>query len=246
MKKITVMLLPLVIAALCSFNMKIEGDNSPVVKENRKLGTFQNVSADANCDVIIIQGDKSSIIVEGNKKSVGNTVTSIENGTLKIAHANNNNIIFGNVKVTVTTPEVNSVSLYGTGDIHIPGKLVSETLRIHLCGTGDILANALACINLDAILDGTGDMKINNVSCSKSTITLNGTGDISTKTINVEESFLTLTGTGDMDVKFVDCGSASCSLSGIGDIELEGNLKSLKKDDSGIGSIETKKLHVGM
>ena len=132
MKKITVMLLPLVIAALCSCNMKIEGDNSPVVKENRKSGTFQNVSADANCDVIIIQGDKSSIIVEGNKKSVGNTVTSIENGTLKIAHANNNNIIFGNVKVTVTTPEVNSVSLYGTGDIHIPGKLVSETLRIHL------------------------------------------------------------------------------------------------------------------
>ena len=207
------------------------GDFGPKVTESRSLRGFEGIEVYGSPTVYYQQADSFSVKVKGPKDIVDNIITEVSDGKLTIRNRGKIgmfNINFGGdytLAVYVTSPDLVSVFLAGSGDIQF---------------------SSLLCDRCNLEVVGSGDASIRNLDTRETDVTLIGSGDINLRQQNAASTRITLRGSGDVNVEFAKgCGSVDAQLMGSGDIDLRGTVQSMNKYKSGSGDIDTDNLKVG-
>lgn len=225
------------------------------VVEFRKHRGFERIEISGSPSVVYTQADTFGVRVEGPEKMVENIMTEVNDKTLHVYNKGRVNFKFGvvnfnwgnkdDVTVYVSSPDLISVRLNGSGDFFSRKPVDTDVMNIMLRGSGNIEFESIICDDCTTELVGSGDIDINHLDGRTSTAVLIGSGDININEANVRETDLSLRGSGDIAVNFEEgCQSAQCQLSGSGDITLSGSLMHFDFKKSGSGDIDTDDLRV--
>lgn len=196
------------------------------LNEEVALDTFNGICAAGSVDVVLAQGDKYGAAIRANNQEVIDyLVIYVKNNTLNIETKDkslNKNIFddFDDVVVYVTTPDINSIDLTGSGDVKICTPFKTSDVVIQLAGAGDIdIEGLFTCNNLSVSIAGTGDVEFDQI-----------------KAINVNTS---IAGSGSVEYRNMDVENAVSRIAGAGDIKLQGKVKTHSEDIAGSGTIDT-------
>ena len=248
MKKFFGFLLTVILACSSVF----AADDNKVIDKNVNVSAFEKIVLKGSDKIIYKQGDKASVRIHGLKEQVDAIIVNQVGTTLEVSRKNsvNNghglksllNAIVDGVKeetivIYVTSPDLTSVTLSGSGDFVAKGQVDTDNLEVVLRGSGDIDFDDIICDNLDASLMGSGDIEIDKLESITSKLQLKGSGDVTVKQNNVRKTDLELYGSGDIVVTCTNCGDINANLTGSGDISISGSYNKVNKNKRGSGDI---------
>jgi len=217
-------LMPLVLTALVSALLatgcdvisyateRVEGSGN-VVTETRQLPPFTGVSVRGSTDVEITVGPAQSVTIEADDNIMPRIETRVSSGTL-IIDSKGWFTSTRNVRVTLTMPSLDEVSLAGSGDVQAKG-IDAATFEASIAGSGDITA-AGSAEGLSASVAGSGDMHLYDLLCKHADVSVAGSGDVQ---VHVSESL-------------------SASIAGSGDVSYKGRPPEVKRSIVGSGEIK--------
>lgn len=173
------------------------------------VSEFDRVMVAGPFDVTIEVAPEAKIVFEGGDDAVEHVLLSVKNGALWIHDTGSRSSM---VHVRVTTPNLRSASLAGSGDVRISG-VETDAFALSVAGSGDIVASGNAN-TLTVKIAGSGSVDASALKTQSTDVHIAGSGDArvqATKTVKGG-----VTGSGDVEVS----GGAKCSVrvSGSGDV----------------------------
>ena len=221
------------------------------VVEWRNLNGFEKIEISGSPTVYYNQTDSFSVKVKGPESLVENIITERNGKTLVIRNKGKFGMFNvqlgenGELAIYVTSPDLTSICLNGSGDFISRQRIDTDDMDVTLRGSGDIQVNNLICDRCHVELIGSGDIDLTSVEAQEASAVLIGSGDIDLCLRNVNDTRLSLKGSGDITAEFSKyCGSVDCDLRGSGDITLEGKVKRFSQYKSGSGDIDVDKLYI--
>lgn len=208
---------------------------SNAVKETRNLSDFSSIELVCSADLFITQGNTQSVVVEADEELMSHLFTEVENGTLKVYIKKYHRSIHV-AKVYVTVPNLEIVSLVGSGDMTFTDVFKTNDFKIKIVGSGDLNA-PLDAKNVELIIAGSGDVKLSGVK-GDFQIDVSGSGDTYAKNLKLNNCDLSVAGSGDVVLE----GSTSkfvVAIAGSGDVQGE-NLKAVNAQIKVAGSGDVK------
>jgi hypothetical protein len=235
MKKLMLLLAAAGLFSGCVFRIpgfKIDIGNNTIVEgsgvqasKTFDVPPFSGIKVVGSTDVDFTQGPRS-VVLFTDDNLIDYYEISVEGGILVVGVKSGTSISpETDDMVRISCPDISSVTLSGSGDINIGGRLkIAEGLSITLAGAGDIEAET--------------------VECKAFTVSLNGSGDIGVKSLTAPECSVQINGSGDVDIVCRNAGDISAAVNGSGDITLSGSARSVKTRVLGSGDVSTSGLTV--
>ena len=225
--------------------------NGPQVTDVRQLKGFDEIEISGSPRVCYTQTDSFSVRVKGTREAVDNLLTDVDGKTLSIRNRGKINLINisfddnNSLTVYVTSPDLTSIRLSGSGDFEANGQVDTDRMDIVLRGSGDIDMKDIICDRCDVELIGSGDISLGNLEALDASAALVGSGDIKLGLLRVKDTHLSLKGSGDIQADFREgCVAVDCELRGSGDISLKGGVKKFNQRKIGSGDIDIDRLTV--
>ena len=175
-----------------------------LITQNPEVSGFTGVRLETLGSLRVNQGDEA-VVLEFSPKFEWKIRTRVEDGVLIISgprriaglgglQQNRGDVL----NYTVTLPELNELSLEGSGDVTL-GAFQTEELAIALGGSGDITAEGLDVGALELALGGSGDVRVAGQTDSLD-LGLAGSGDVDASRLQAASADVRLTGSGDVSV----------------------------------------------
>lgn len=187
------------IPILCLGLININGCNpaiqgSGVSKtESRDVGSFSRIDLAGSPDVEVAVGPATSVSVTADDNILPVIETTVNGSTLNINSKSNYNSRI-DVKVNITVPTLDGVSISGSGDIHVTG-LKAGDMDVGVTGSGDVTI-AGAADHVRGQITGSGDLRCGDLVAKHVEVTVTGSGDATFDA--TEELDATVTGSGDI------------------------------------------------
>ena len=239
-----ILLMAVAMLSMSCVNMKIDMDGD-VVSENRPLKGFEKIEINGSPNVYYTQADSFTVKVRGPKDGLENILTEVNDGTLSIRNRGKIGVVNivihdeDQAEVFVTSPDLVSVRLSGSGDFTSENRVDTDQMEIVLRGSGDMNVKDLICDACRVELMGSGNIDVNRLEAKESDVTLIGSGDIVINQYQVLSTRLGLKGSGDIKVDFNEgCQAVDCELRGSGDITLRGVVSRFSQQKTGSGDID--------
>jgi hypothetical protein len=147
-----------------------------VVSESRVLNDFNGINSSIYGDILITQGPLEDVILEAQQNILDVIETNVVNGELIIT-LNRCIDIFEPIKVHITIPDIQNLTLTGVGEFVSQNDFSSANLDITLTGTGDFDLKGTVN-NLDILLTGVGDVNAFDLISDVCNVNVTGVGDI--------------------------------------------------------------------
>lgn len=225
-------------------------------KQERKVQSFDAIQINGSADVYLTQGNNQSVAVETEALNQDNIITEVSGNTLVIKTKPYSNFFTKRLRVYVETPNIQSLAVYGSGDIHVPA-VKSDHLTLIIKGSGDIDAGNLQVNDLTAQILGSGDLsfsgkvadmklsvhgsgdtRIDALECDKANFLIQGSGDVIISG-KADQANVVLQGSGDFKGSQFEVSKAITSQLGSGDIHM-GVINSLMITIKGSGDFYLK------
>ena len=239
-----ILLMAVAMLSMSCVNMKIDMDGD-VVSEYRPLKGFEKIEINGSPNVYYTQADSFTVKVRGPKDGLENILTEVNDGTLSIRNRGKIGVVNivihdeDQAEVYVTSPDLVSVRLSGSGDFTSENRVDTDQMEIVLRGSGDMNIKDLICDACRVELMGSGNIDVNRLEAKESDVTLIGSGDIVINQYQVLSTRLGLKGSGDIEVDFNEgCQAVDCELRGSGDITLRGVVSRFSQQKTGSGDID--------
>jgi len=228
--------------------MRIDG-NGNVVSETRHMPPFNRVVNSGVFNVYVQQDSVSEVTIEAESNLIQSIRTRISGTTLEIDTKDNLNSHYP-INLYIRTPDVNGISLNGSGIISA-NDIVTSQLDVDISGSGDIEVSAEADhVRIGISGSGTGDIQV-TTDIIESEITgsgdmyfagiantgdfrISGSGTIRAEALQLKECYANISGSGSMYVTVSDL--LDVNISGSGSIFYYGN-PTVKTNISGSGDV---------
>jgi hypothetical protein len=227
------------------------GIGGDAVTQYRPLKGFEKIDISGSPNVYYTQADSFSVKVRCSKDAMENILTDVDGGTLSIRNRGKMgmvNIVIHDedeAEIYVTSPDLISVRLSGSGDFTSENRVDTDQMEIVLRGSGDIAMKDLLCDDCHVELMGSGNIDISRLEAKTSDVTLIGSGDIDIEQWRVLSTRLGLRGSGDIRVDFNEgCQAVDCELRGSGDITLSGVVSRFSQHKTGSGDVDINELQM--
>lgn len=229
MKKI--FLLFLVVMAGVASCSSIHSSSEEVKDSYRKSRAVQDktISMPLNWDVMKI-ANYTSVDVEYNINKEGKVVISgpeevidkisveVKGSTLDIrVKSSVSSVNTTGVKVKVFLPDLNEVTVYGSGDFNAD-KISTTALGLNIIGSGDIRVGTIDTASVKLLIRGSGDVKIDNLLSTNVQLLTQGSGDIIVKEVQSTLMKSTVQGSGDVILDHLVSARAEALIQGSGDV----------------------------
>jgi hypothetical protein len=180
--------------------------------ESRAVGSFSKIDLAGSPDVEVAVGPATSVSVTADDNILSNIDTTVSGDTLSINSKGSYNTRIG-VKVNISVPMLEGVSVSGSGDIHVTG-LTAGDMDAGVTGSGDVTLSGVVD-RLSGQITGSGDLRA---------------GDLAAKHVRVK-----VTGSGDATIRATE--ELDASVTGSGDVHYSGNPPQVRKNVTGSGDI---------
>lgn len=208
---------------LASCSCAIERDNKQAGKKTTKtivVNDFTEIQIAGGFNVYFTQANNTSVKIRGHEKALKN-VNIVSNGkTLTIGTKKSWKFLSfydSDIDVYVTSPNLRSVSIAGSGEFKSSTKIDTDRMYISVAGNGEVDIQDIICDNLKGEIAGSGEIDIKRIT-----------------TPNAE---LSIAGSGDIDIENAVIDNVACEIAGSGNIELKGNIRHHTQEIAGSGSV---------
>lgn len=212
------------------FSYGVKG-SGPTRTETRDVNGFHAVELDLAGEVELRVGDYH-VDVQAQDNILPLLKTSVENGALHIYFSESVSHT-ENIKVVITAPAFDAISLGGSGDINVTTPLQAENMSVDLGGSGTIRIPQGTFNNLRCAISGSGNIEMAGKT-NTGRFELSGSGEISGKNMEFTELDADISGSGTMSANVVQVLKAD--VSGSGEIKYTGN-PNVQSNVSGSGSV---------
>jgi len=195
-------------------------------REVRQVDNFTKISFGYAGKLYLKQGSPQRVELEGDRDVLEEVETDVDGGRLKIGNEGKwFNWNGGNKKITVyiTVPDIEAVSVSGSGDIIGETKIRTNDLDLNVSGSGSLSLDIEARGDVEARVSGSGKMDVKG-HCESFE------GDVS--------------GSGKVNISATIDETADFGISGSGKIQASGRAEFFKANLSGSGRVLAADLEV--
>ncbi len=188
-------------------------------REVRNVGNFTKISFRFPGKLYLKQGSPQKVELDGDKDVLEEVETDVEGNRLIIGKEGkwfNWNFDDDKITVYITMPDIEGVSVSGSGDIIGQSKFKADDLDLNVSGSGSLSMEVDASGDIEADVSGSGDIDLKG-HCKSFNSDVSGSGKV------------VLSATID--------NTASFGVSGSGKIEASGSAENVKTNVSGSGKL---------
>jgi len=208
--------------------------NGKVIKQDRKVSSFNGIEVSGAFQVYLKQGDNEAVTVETDENLLSFIRTEVVDGTLIIEtkdrpfHATTKMIVY------VTFKGLKSIDLSGAVDLETQNKLILSDLKLDVSGASDSKLE-IAVQKLD--LDGSGASKLLfRGSAIDVRMDLSGASEIFAFDMPSESYSIELSGAGKAEINVSK--KLTAEISGAGTVKYKGSPTVIDQEVSGAGKIK--------
>jgi hypothetical protein len=193
------------------------------VKETRDFPAFTGVSLSFSGDVFITQGTQQKVEIEADKSTMELIISKIEGNTLVLKTQDGHWRDLGDIKVWITMPEVEQLSVAGSGDMICETLIKTHEIELNVSGSGTVKMNKLEAHEISAVVTGSGDIILrgNTNDDGELDATITGSGNINSEGLAVKEADVRITGSGSATVNVLK--ELDSDITGSGSVLYKGN-----------------------
>ena len=188
-------------------------------REVRNVESFTKISFGFPGKLYLKQGSPQKVELEGNKDVLEEIETEVSNGRLRIGQEDKwFNWKSGDNKITVyiTVPNIDGVSVSGSGDIIGQTKINTNDIDLNVSGSGSLTLDVEANGDVEANVSGSGDMNLKG---------------------HFESFESDVSGSGNVVLNATIDGMADFGISGSGKVQASGSADGVKANISGSGKV---------
>lgn len=204
-------------AGSCLQGKHVTGSKNYLTKKV-EVGHFNEIKLLGSANVTYHQGSENYIEIYGSDNIIPLLETFVDGNTLIVKYKKNVTIWKGKLEVKVFSPELNKLTINGSGDIHFAnGIQTKEDISLNINGSGDIKGKDFKCRKMAVSISGSGDMKLQQIESEECNASIAGSGDIglSGKTLNAKYK---IAGSGNIAADNLKSENVSASTTGSGSI----------------------------
>ena len=200
--------------------------SNPLFAENetRNVSTFSEVALRIPAKLFIKQGNVQSVEIIAKSSTLEEIITEVRGRTLNIKFPNKmfwNNFKPGKIEIHITVPEIDGLSVSGSGDI-LAKEIKSRIIDLSVSGSGDIVIDDLKTKRVAAAVSGSGDITINSGGVADElTVAISGSGNVNAEDFEASDVSIRISGSGNCSV--TSNGNIKGRVSGSGDVKYSGN-----------------------
>ena len=220
--------MPLLILIVSCASCVIVGDGTGIgrcvrgtgdmVTQTLDLDDFSEINLDIAADVFLTQGDEQEVVVEGKQNIIDELNLNVSSGEWDISGDRCFRNV-GNMKIFITIPNIEAISIHGSGDIRSENTIVSDYLDLNISGSGD-LDLAVDSESINCHVSGSGNVYLDGAT-SDFDYKMSGSGDLNAFDMEAQTMSIKISGSGDADVRVSEY--LKIRIAGSGDIHYKGH-----------------------
>jgi Putative auto-transporter adhesin, head GIN domain len=194
------------------FGPRVVGSGKEVTQA-RQAAQFRRIEIRGSTDVVARVGAAAAITVSGDDNIVPHVRTEVRGDTLVIDLEDGSYSTRAPLRVTVSTPSLDGISISGSASAQASG-VEAERFEARISGSGDMELKGSAG-DLAAWISGSGDMRLYGLSVRRAEVDVSGSGNVqlsAAESLDVEVS-------GSGDVSYRGNPARSVRISGSGSVE---------------------------
>jgi hypothetical protein len=180
--------------------------------------------------------------VKGKESTLGKLITEVSNRKLVIRYPNESFFSKwnpGTVDVYVTIPQIDGLSISGSGSILSDGMIESRILDVMVSGSGDVKLGDLKAEKVSATLSGSGNIHLlGKQSADEFKAVISGSGNIKASDFPANNVDVKIVGSGNCRVNSVK--KLFVRLAGSGNVSYRGN-PTIDSSVAGSGTVKEEK-----
>lgn len=194
-------------------------------EEKREVPSFSEIALKISAKVYLKQGDEQSVRIVAKESVLEDIITEVKGRKLSIRFPNSNlfqrNFNPGKIEIYITVPEVDALSVSGSGDIEC-NELRSRILEMAVSGSGNIDIDKLESKRVKASISGSGNVRIDGEDVAEElTVSISGSGNLKADGFEAENVQVSTSGSG--NCKVYSNGSIKVRVAGSGSVYYNGN-----------------------
>lgn len=220
------------ILSACNDGWGLKGEG-PVVTEQRSLPEFHSLKSSVSAEIVLSQGRQKEVLIEAQQNILDNLETEVKSGRLEINFDKNVGKHEG-IKIYITIPTIQEVSLSGSGSIRSENKLKGDELKVSISGSGNMDLQA-RYERLSSNIAGSGDIKLAGKGQFLD-VEITGSGNVHAADFETEQADVRITGSGEVELDVEE--RLTVSITGSGELKYKGR-PVVQSSTSGSGSISS-------
>ncbi|WP_291585969.1 head GIN domain-containing protein [Bacteroides sp.] len=210
-----------------SITRDYEIKNFTAIDANTVSNIHYTQATDGKCSLQISGPDNFVNLIQVSVK--GNTLMLTMDKQQKIRNTKN-------LKIIVSSPNLDRINFKGVGDINIENKLITNTLDIESKGVGNINIQDLSCQNLTVSSMGVGNVNLKG-KAENANLYSKGVGDVEATDLEAIHVKASSHGVGNISCNAVE--SLDAAVRGVGSIHYKGSPAQKTFSKKGVGSIKS-------
>ncbi len=208
--------------------------------EERNVSAFTEIALRIPAKLHLEQGKKQSLEIVAKTSTLEEIITEVKGDELVIRFPNKNyiwkNFNPGEIDIFITVPEIDALSLSGSGDIIADDDITSHILDLSVSGSGDISLPYLKAERLKASISGSGDIEVGGKgSADDLSVTISGSGDFKGSGFEASDAMIRIAGSGNVSCHVID--NLKVRVAGSGDVRYKGNPR-IDQSVAGSGTVK--------
>ncbi|HEY8879425.1 MAG TPA: head GIN domain-containing protein [Roseateles sp.] len=200
-------------------------------------GAFDKLELAGAARVVLVQGERDQAFIAGNdevQKSVEVELADRQliirpSGGWKFWHS-------GKLFVQVEMRQLRGLAVSGASDVHAPGLLRTDQLKLTISGAGQARLDQLQAKQLNFVISGAGDGQLGG-HVDELALHISGKGKILADRLQAQHARVSVSGIGNVVLWVTD--DLAAHISGIGSVDYFGN-PTVQRSVSGMGSISAR------
>jgi hypothetical protein len=206
--------------------------------ERRDVSGFSEVGFAVAGEVIISLGNEYSVVLEGDRDYIEEIETKVYGDELRIKREKWFDTGNRKVIVKITMPDLNGVSVSGSGRVTVTDPLKGGDLDIGISGSGKAFLRDVDLDDVECSISGSGSLNIaGEGAIDRLEINISGSGDYVGEATMVGTMEANISGSGSCDCHVT--GMLKAAISGSGNVTYSGNPK-IDAAISGSGKVRSK------
>jgi len=165
-------------------------------RKNIDADDFTAVSFGVAGDLTIEQGSTFKVVLEGDEKLLDEIEVKVRDNRLLIRKPNWRRAMNKRLTVRITMPEIEGISVSGSGGVSNKGAFNCDELSLKVSGSGHIDIDELSADILDIGISGSGGVKLEGKGADKADISISGSGGVRAADFRLERVDIGVSGSG--------------------------------------------------
>ena len=209
--------------------------------QTREVDPFNEISLRIGANVHLEQGKKQSLEIVAKPSTLEEIITEVKDGKLIIRFPNKNmfwnSFQPGEIKIYITTPDINALGVSGSGDIIADDEIKTKEIDLAVSGSGNIKLSELTAERVKSTISGSGNIVLGGKTTAQDlSVVISGSGNFKGLDYSASDVSVKVAGSGNAAVEAKE--NLYIRLAGSGNVTYKGK-PSIDQSTSGSGSVRS-------